>query len=345
MTTWVDFARSNFDFGDFFDAGADILWRDQAGHNVLWLMNNNTPDSLPGSIAALPTVTPDWHFKAAAAFDTIAPNPANPVNPVGEGPADILWQNDNGALALWQMEGTTVTSIHALPNPGPTWHVVGDNDFNGDLRDDILFRNDNGALVIWTGVSAATGTVSGMFAGTQNPGPAWHVVGTGDTDFDIQAGSSFRAGVLWQNDNGALALWEDPTFAAGTFTFNTVAALPTVDSSWHVKGMADLSDNNEADIVFQNDNGAVVVWEMNGTTIAAMNLVNLNPGPAWHIAGLRYMDRGVGGAQADILFQNDNGAAAIWEDYQSLGGGSATFNTVLPITPNPNPNGLVWDLL
>jgi len=30
--------------------------------------------------------------------------------------------------------------------------------------------------------------------------------------------------------------------------------------------------------------------------------------------------------------------------YQSLGFGSATF-TVLAITPNPNPNGHVWDLL
>jgi len=53
------------------------------------------------------------------------------------------------------------------------------------------------------------------------------------------------------------------------------------------------------------------------------------------------MDGGV----TDIVFQNDNGAAAVREDYHSLGGGSATFKTVLPISPNPNPNGHVWDLL
>ena len=52
-----------------------------------------------------------------------------------------------------------------------------------------------------------------------------------------------------------------------------------------------------------------------------------------------------GDGKADILFQNDNGAAAVWENYQSLGVGSATFNTLLSITPNPNPNGHVWDLL
>jgi len=47
----------------------------------------------------------------------------------------------------------------------------------------------------------------------------------------------------------------------------------------------------------------------------------------------------------DILFQNDNGAAAVWEGYHLLGGGLATFDTVLAIDPNPNPNGHVWDLL
>jgi len=118
--------------------------------------------------------------------------------------------------------------------------------------------------------------------------------------------------------------------------------------------MADVSGGGRSDIVFQNDNGSVVVWEMGddlfrppprhpgGTTITSANLVNLNPGPAWHIVGLRDMN---GDHRADIVFQNDNGAAAEWENYQSLGGGSATFNAVLPIGPNPNPNGLVWDLL
>ena len=324
MTTHVDFVRSDFNVNSGGPFLADILWRDHAGDDVLWLMNNNMPDVHPGSVAVLPAVTPDWHFKAAAPFD-----------PIVSLDADILWQNDNGGLALWRMTGTTVRAINALPNPGPSWHVVGDNDFGGDAGDDILFQNDNGALAIWTGIDTVTGTVAGMFAGTQNPGPTWHVVGTGDTDGDQ------RGDILWQNDNGALALWETPTFAAGAFTFNTVAALPAVDPSWHVKGMANISGDSRADIVFQNDSGAVAVWEMNDTTITAMKLVNLNPGPAWHIVGLRDMDDG---GHADILFQNDNGAAAVWEDYQLLGT-MATFTAVLPITPNPNPNGHVWDLL
>jgi len=326
MTTLIDFHRSDFNYaipstGSF----GDILWRDDAGDTVLWLMTNN---QLFGqfSSATLPFVSPGWHVKAAAEFD---------VPSGGANSDDILWQNDNGALVLWQMNGTAVSAISALPNPGPTWHIVGDNDFGGLSQDNILWQNDNGALAMWSGISTATGTVAGMLAGTQNPGPAWHVVGTGDTTGDG------KAGLLWQNDNGALALWENPIFPEGAFTFNTLVALPRVDPSWHVKGMTELRGHGGADIVFQNDNGAVVVWEMSGTTITAMNLIDLNPGPSWHIAGMRDMD---GDGKADILFQNDNGAAAVWEDYVSLGG-TATFLTALPIIPNPNPNGHVWDLL
>src|SRR5262249_51404087 len=109
MVTFVDRHRSDFNFNNSAGSFADILWRDSAGNDAMWLMNSNTATT----ITALPFVTPDWHFKAAADFDEF-----------GNGDSDILWQNDNGALVLWQMQGATVAAVNALPNPGPTWHVV-----------------------------------------------------------------------------------------------------------------------------------------------------------------------------------------------------------------------------
>jgi len=67
---------------------------------------------------------------------------------------------------------------------------VGDNDFTGEGGDDILFQHDSGALAIWARIDPATGTVSTIWTGTQNPGPTWHVVGTGDTDGTV--GTSIR---------------------------------------------------------------------------------------------------------------------------------------------------------
>jgi hypothetical protein len=55
---------------------------------------------------------PTWHAKAAGDFNA-------------DGKADILWQNDNGAPAVWLMDGTGVASFGpVLPNPGSDWHVI-----------------------------------------------------------------------------------------------------------------------------------------------------------------------------------------------------------------------------
>ena len=37
--------------------------------------------------------------------------------------SDILFQNSSGAVAVWEVSGTTITHASTLANPGPTWHV------------------------------------------------------------------------------------------------------------------------------------------------------------------------------------------------------------------------------
>jgi len=54
---------------------------------------------------------PTWHAEAEADFN-------------GDGKADILWQNDSGAPAIWTMDGTNITDTAVLPNPGHDWHVI-----------------------------------------------------------------------------------------------------------------------------------------------------------------------------------------------------------------------------
>jgi hypothetical protein len=43
-----------------------------------------------------------------------------------------MWQNDSGEAAIWEVNGTTVVAAASLGNPGPSWHVKGTGDFNGD---------------------------------------------------------------------------------------------------------------------------------------------------------------------------------------------------------------------
>jgi len=40
-----------------------------------------------------------------------------------DGKSDILWQNSSGAVAIWEMNGTSVLASATIANPGPTWHA------------------------------------------------------------------------------------------------------------------------------------------------------------------------------------------------------------------------------
>jgi serralysin len=323
MSTFTDFWRENFN-ADGSSLG-DLFLFDSQGHNAIWLMTNN--QLLFGS--SLPTTATSWHIRAAADFDSARFVPFS----------DILWQNDNGLVALWQMDGTTIVTQQNLQNVGPNWHANFANDFDANFAADILFQHDNGMLAIWTFASGANGpTVTGQFNVPQNPGPSWHAVATGDTDLDT------RAGIVFQNDNGLIAIWENPTFNAATqqVNFLTQATLQNVGPTWDVAGMGDFNGDFRADILFQNDNGMLAVWEMDGTSVIGQFNVMQNPGPAWNVVGVRDMNSD---GRADVVFQNDNGMGAVWDNFQPTGAQTATFVEHLNFSPQPNGSVLDWHIV
>jgi hypothetical protein len=62
----------------------------------------------------------------------------------GNGRCDILFQNTNGTVAIWQMNGADVAAHSPdIGNPVTSWRVVVTGDFHGDGHSDILFQNTN----------------------------------------------------------------------------------------------------------------------------------------------------------------------------------------------------------
>jgi hypothetical protein len=66
----------------------------------------------------------------------------------GDGKTDILWRNDSGAVATWDMNDRS-SSGAVIGTATNDWHIAGTGDFNGDHNSDILWRNDNGSVATW----------------------------------------------------------------------------------------------------------------------------------------------------------------------------------------------------
>jgi hypothetical protein len=277
---------------------------------------------------------------------------------------DILWQNTDGTVAVWQMQNDALVSGDVVADPGPSWHIEGTGDFNADGHTGIVLQHNNGDVAIWE--INGGGQIS-QAAEVANPGPTWHVVGTGDFSpggksdillqnnngevaiWDMNGDQISQAGVVadpgpsWhiegtgdfnadghtdivlQNNNGDVAVWE----MNGGGQISQAAEVANPGPTWHVVGTGDFSPSGKSDILLQNNNGEVAIWDMNGDQISQAGVVNANPGPSWHIEGAGDF---YGDGKTDILWQNASGQAAIWE----MNGTNIISAAVVGANPGPS---------
>jgi hypothetical protein len=150
----------------------------------------------------------------------------------GDGKSDIIWQHDDGWLAIWLMNGFNATASMLLSVPRQTdlnWIIAGAGDVNGDGKADLVWQNKaNGLLGVWLLDGATAYGFGGLsIAGVSNL--SWKIHGVGDVSGDG------KADLLWQNETtGELGVWYLDGFTViGTFTMS----IPSVsDLSWNMVG-------------------------------------------------------------------------------------------------------------
>jgi Ca2+-binding RTX toxin-like protein len=219
----------------------------------------------------------------------------------GDGQSDILWQNGDGAVAIW--DSGQLANAHITVNAGlvpSSWHIGGAGDFDGNGSNDVLWQSDNGAASIWDNGQLAAAHI---IANAGLIPTSWHIAGTGDFDGNGQDD------ILWQNNNGSVSVWDNGQIA-GAHIIANAGLIPT---SWHIAGTGDFDGNGQGDILWINDNGMASIWDSG--QLGSAHLI-ANPGTisnGWHFAGAGDFD---GNGQSDILWRNDSGATSVWDNGQ-----------------------------
>jgi hypothetical protein len=209
----------------------------------------------------------------------------------GDHMADIVWRNDNGSVAIWQMNGGGVTAGNFLPTVTSDWHILGTGDFNADGKTDILWQNDNGTLLDWQmASSSALDTSFGIGTAPANS----VLAGIGDVDHDG------KSDLIWRDQSSGAV-----TIAPLGGTSNTIA----LGNDWQVVGVGDYNGDGKADLMFRNAaQGVNAAWLMNGTSLSSTVFYSGVPND-WHVVGTGDFN---GDGTADLLWHNDNGANAVW---------------------------------
>ena len=97
-----------------------------------------------------------WHAVSTANFTLFNDQP------------EIAWQNNDGTVGVWLMNGTTPTTEAALANPGAGWQLISLDHFSPGAAD-LLFQNTSGGMGLWV----TTGTLVAAALNLPNPGAGW----------------------------------------------------------------------------------------------------------------------------------------------------------------------------
>jgi hypothetical protein len=254
---------------------------------------NKGPDLISASFFNPKAVDAGWHIAGTGNFDNT--NFFNPkaVDPhwhiVGTGnfaqsntnKTDLLFQHEDGSLAVWLMHGTNLFSPAPLnpSQPGEGWKVVGMGDMNRDGKKDILFQHADGTLAAW--FMDGINLVQAALLNPNKPGvPGWRVVGTANLT------SAENTDLIFQHSDGTLAAW----YMDGTNLVRGSLLNPSApgQEGWRVATTLDLNGDGKTDLLFQHDDGTVAVWLMDGINLISGQFLNPeDPGTGWRIAGPR----------------------------------------------------------
>ena len=288
--------------------------------------SSNTYTPQPGDAAKPLTVTvsfTDTHGFAESGTQNLGNVGSNAhFDFNGDSVSDLAFQQEafnaggtKGTPSIWLWNGSAVTSMTTLPNPGASWHIVASADVNGDGKADLIWQNDDGQPGIWL----MNGPTPIAEAGLANPGANWHLIAAGDFNADG------KSDLLWQASDGTLGVW----LMNGT-TPIAEAAIGNPGPQWIPVGTADFNKDGHDDILLQNKTtGNLMIDLMNGTNVTSSVTINVGD-PSWHA-----VSTGTFNGVPEIAWQNDNGTPAIW-----------LFNGTTPIAEAALPNpGSSWTLV
>lgn len=238
------------------DLSSDLLLAGTDGRAVVFLQDNNT---LLNATTVGPANGSAWRVTGSGDLN-------------GDGHSDIVWQNANGLVAAYQMNGSVIGEAVVVGDASASFRVVGTGDFDGDGQSDIMLQNDAGQAVAWLmdGTTIREATLIGAANGADVS-----IAAIGDLNGDG------KADLVWQTTDGAtIGFLMDGTTILGAQQISGATG-----SGFSVRGIGDIDNDGLGEIIWQFDDGQAGVWRLGGSglSVVSSELIGAANGAAFQI--------------------------------------------------------------
>ena len=223
-----------------------------------------------------------------------------------DGHLDLLWQHEiDGRLAVWTMNGITQLTGEVLAQVSDTsWKVAGTGDLDADGHHDLVWQNiADGRVAAWL----MNGTVLKEATPLSIPQVfdlTWRIAGVDDFNGDG------HADLMWSRKASSdLAVWLMDGLQV-LFAAQVPGWLP--QGAGEAAGTGDFDEDGNVDVIFQSDDGGVLVWYMNGFWPKGWSRMTStwNLDPAWRVRAVGDFDNDT---RPDLIWQHaTSGSLAVW---------------------------------
>jgi hypothetical protein len=200
------------------DRHPDVLWRHATeGWLAVWTLQNNLVTAT-NYLSINRVADPAWRLGGVG-----------DVN--GDRFADLVWQHDDGRLAVWFMQSQNVVGTAVLPyNVGPNsrWQIATIGDVNKDGYADIVWQTTDAWLAVWL-LQGGSVLLTQYLSIPQMPDANWRIKAVASPD------STGHPAIVWRHSQrGDVALW----YLNGPAVVATIKTTPSVVSNlnWTVVG-------------------------------------------------------------------------------------------------------------
>jgi hypothetical protein len=226
-------------------------------------------------------------------FSALLPSAPGSTDLSGDGKSDLVFQNTDGRIATWTMNGGSIMTTANLIGAGSGWSVTHLADLDGDRKADIFFKHTDGRVYVYQ-MNGVTVTGGKELLGA---GLGWSISHTADLDGDG------KADLILKNADGRAHIW----LMNGTLIAGSATLLPA-GSPWSVVGTGDLNGDGKDDIVFKNTDGRGYIYLMNGTArIGGVEF--LAPASGWVVSHVADFNND---GKADLVFRHNDGRAHLF---------------------------------